>query len=84
MLDHMSSTGVMHGDGRQRGEEGGKHKKEKKDITGGIVTLSGCKGYCGHSLWLVRDAGVAFLRQFCLGDVWFVVWCFVYLFGQEV
>ena len=31
MLDHMSSTGVMHGDGRRRGEEKGKH--EKRDVT---------------------------------------------------
>ena len=29
MLDHMSSTGVMHGDGRRRGEEMVKHKKKK-------------------------------------------------------
>ena len=33
MLDHMSSTGVMHGDGRRRGEEMVKHKKEEKDIS---------------------------------------------------
>ena len=32
MLDHMSSSGVMHRDGRQRGEEMVKHEV-KKDIT---------------------------------------------------
>ena len=32
MLDHMSSSGVMHGDGRQRGERGAKHEIKKKDI----------------------------------------------------
>ena len=33
MLDHMSSTGVMHGDGRRRGEEMVKHEK-KENIAG--------------------------------------------------
>ena len=32
MLDHMSSAGVMHRDGRRRGEEKVKHEK-KKDVT---------------------------------------------------
>ena len=32
MLDHMSSTGVMHGDGRRRGEETVKHEVKKNDI----------------------------------------------------
>ena len=33
MLDHMSSTEVMHGDGRRRGEEMVKHGiKEKRNI----------------------------------------------------
>ena len=32
MRDHMSSAGVMHGDGRRRGEEEVKHKQRKKDI----------------------------------------------------
>ena len=31
MLDHMSSAGVMHGDGRRRGEEKVKHEV-RKDI----------------------------------------------------
>ena len=33
MLDHMSSTGVMHGDGRRCGEERVKHEKKKKNIS---------------------------------------------------
>ena len=33
MLDHMSSTGVMHGDGRRRGEERVKHERKKKNIS---------------------------------------------------
>ena len=32
MLDHMSSTGVMHGDGRRRGEERVIHEKKKENI----------------------------------------------------
>ena len=32
MLDHMSSTGVMHGDGRRRGEERVKHEVKKEHI----------------------------------------------------
>ena len=32
MLDHMSSTGVMHGDGRRRGEERVKHER-KENVT---------------------------------------------------
>ena len=32
MLDHMLSSGVMHGDSRQRGEEKVKHEVKKKDI----------------------------------------------------
>ena len=32
MLDHMSSSGVMHGDGRQCGEEKVKHESKKRDI----------------------------------------------------
>ena len=32
MLDHMSSTGVMHGDGRRRGERMVKHVVKKEDI----------------------------------------------------
>ena len=32
MLDHMPSTGVMHRDGRRRGEELVKHEKRKQDI----------------------------------------------------
>ena len=32
MLDHMSSSGVMHGDGRWRGEEMVKHEVTKKNI----------------------------------------------------
>ena len=33
MLDHMLSSGVMHGDGRQRGEEKVKHEVKKKNIS---------------------------------------------------
>ena len=33
MLDHMSSTGVMHGDGRRRGEERVIHEEKGKHIT---------------------------------------------------
>ena len=32
MLDHMSSSGVMHGDGRRCGEERVKHEVKRKDI----------------------------------------------------
>ena len=32
MLDHMSSSGVMHGDGRRRGEEMVKHERKKENI----------------------------------------------------
>ena len=32
MLDHMSSTGVMHGDGRRHGERMVKHEVKKKNI----------------------------------------------------
>jgi hypothetical protein len=32
MLDHMSSTGVMHGDGRRRGEERVIHERKKENI----------------------------------------------------
>ena len=32
MLDHMSSSGVMHRDGRQRGGEKGEHEVKKKHI----------------------------------------------------
>ena len=32
MLDHMSSTGVMHGDGRRRGERMVEHEVKKKNI----------------------------------------------------
>jgi hypothetical protein len=32
MLDHMSSSGVMHGDGRRRGEEKVKHEIKEKNI----------------------------------------------------
>ena len=32
ILDHMSSSGVMHGDGRRRGEETVKHVRKKKNI----------------------------------------------------
>ena len=32
MLDHMSSTGVMHGDGRRRGEERVIHEEKKENI----------------------------------------------------
>ena len=32
MLDHMSSSGVMHGDGRRRGEEMVKHEGKKENI----------------------------------------------------
>ena len=33
MLDHMSSTGVMRGDGRRRGEGKVKHEKREKHIS---------------------------------------------------
>ena len=33
MLDHMSSTGVMHGDSRRHGEEMVKHERKKKNIS---------------------------------------------------
>ena len=33
MLDHMSSSGVMHGDGRQRGDGKGEHEVKKKNIS---------------------------------------------------
>ena len=32
MLDHMSSTGVMHGDSRRHGEEGVIHEEKKRNI----------------------------------------------------
>ena len=32
MLDHMLSSGVMHGDGRRCGEKRVKHEVNKKDI----------------------------------------------------
>ena len=32
MLDHMSSSGVMHGDSRRRGEEVVKHEVKEKNI----------------------------------------------------
>ena len=32
MLDHMSSTGVMHGDGRRRREERVIHEERKENI----------------------------------------------------
>ena len=32
MLDHMSSSGVMHGDGKRHGEEMVKHERKKKNI----------------------------------------------------
>ena len=32
MLDHMSSSGVMRGDGRQRGEERVKHEIKEKNV----------------------------------------------------
>ena len=32
MLDHMSSTGVMRGDSRRRGEETVKHEEKKENI----------------------------------------------------
>ena len=54
MLDHMSSTGVMHGDGRRRGEEMVKHERKKQDIA--AVHARYRNSWCMHDV-------VAFLLQ---------------------
>ena len=39
MLDHMSSSGVMHGDGRWRGEEMVRHEVKRKNIAAVVMIV---------------------------------------------
>ena len=56
MLDHMSSSGVMHGVGRRCGEERVKHEVKKKNISAVHVRYRniGCQwvGIVLHGLFL--------------------------------
>ena len=67
MLDHMSSSGVMHGDGRRCGAEIVKH--ERKDITAVHARYCNITGI-SHS-FEIRRASLALLRAslICLNRV---------------
>ena len=72
MLDHMSSSGVMHGDGGWRGDREGEHEVKRKNIAAVHVRYRDTHGEEEAGYNNVTNQDRSTTSQICLS--WWLCW----------